>query len=181
MLGSIETARLLLRAPQESDAEAMLLIRNSDFVQRFNAMKVIDLERMCGQIRRDLDRNAAYYIVRKSDGVLIGGVWMEEDDSRYEVNSIYLSFYLAEAFARQGYMKEALGAVIDTLFVLNSGLELVASSVFSENAASENLLRSVGFTCEGCVRKAVRDPRGLLHDDVKFSLLREEWEVKREA
>ena len=180
MVGTIETARLILREPQLTDAEQLLVIRNSDFVQEFNAMKIIDVEKLRGQIQKDMERHTAIYLVYKADDRLIGGIWLEEDEKRYEVKSTYLSYYLAEPYARQGYMKEALGAVIDTLFMLDTELELVSSSVFSENIASEKLLRSLGFTCEGSIRKAVRDSRGCVHDDVQFSLLREEWEVNRE-
>ena len=75
-------------------------------------------------------------------------------------------------------MKEALKAVIGMLFAEDPALELVASSTFGENEASQRLLHSLGFTCEGCIRRAVRDPRGTVHDDVQFSLLREEWRTK---
>lgn len=177
MIGVLETERLLLRAPLESDAEDMLSIRNSAFVQEFNAMKLIDAERMRAQIVRDIERETAFYIVHKADDKLIGGIWIEEDNARYNVKSRYLSYYLAEPYARMGHMKEALGAVIGMLFDCDPELEVVASSVFSENVASEWLLLSLGFTREGCIRKAVRDPRGVVHDDVQFSLLREEWEA----
>ena len=176
MIGILETERLLLRAPMESDTEEMLAIRNSAFVQEFNAMKIIDAEKMRGQIVRDIEHQTAFYIVRKADDKLIGGIWMEDDNARYDVKSRYLSYYLGEPYARKGYMKEALGAVIGMLFECDPELEVVASSVFSENMASERLLWSLGFTREGCIRKAVRDARGKVHDDVQFSLLREEWE-----
>ena len=175
---TLETARLILREPQLTDADRLLAIRNSDFVQRYNAMRIIDAERLKRQMIGDLEKNVAVYLVLKAENRLIGGIWLEEDDNRYEVNSKYLSFYLDEPYARKGYMKEALGAVITQLFAEDPALELVASSTFSENEASQKLLLSLGFTCEGCIRRAVRTPRGAVHDDVQFSLLREEWGTK---
>ena len=175
---TLETARLVLREPMGTDAERLLEIRNSDFVQKYNAMRIIDIDRMKRQIIGDLEKQTAVYLVLKEDNRLIGGIWLEDDESRYEVNSKYLSFYLDEPYARQGYMKEALGAVIDRLFSEDPTLEAVASSTFSENEASQRLLLSLGFTREGCIRRAVRDPRGTVHDDVQFSLLREEWSAK---
>ena len=175
---TLETARLILREPQGTDAERMLAIRNSDFVQKYNAMRIIDIDRMKRQIIGDIEKQTAVYVVLKEENLLIGGIWLEEDDNRYEVNSKYLSFYLDEPNARKGYMKEALKAVIGMLFAEDPALEAVASSTFSENEASQRLLHSLGFTCEGCIRRAVRDPRGKVHDDVQFSLLREEWRTK---
>lgn len=171
----LETERLLLREPQRTDAERLMEIRNSEFVQRYNAMRIIDLERTKRQIIGDIEHRSAVYLVLKEEDRLIGGIWMEDDDKRYEIGAKYLSFYLDEPYARRGYMKEALRALIGRMFAEDPELELIASSVFSENEASQNLLRSLGFTCEGCLRRAVRDPRGRVHDDVQFSLLREEW------
>jgi len=173
-----ETARLILRAPLESDTEALLAIRNSGFVQRYNAMEIVGAERLRRQIEKDIENGTAIHLVRKADNRLIGGIWMAEDDVRYDVKVRSLSYYLAEEYARQGYMKEALGAVIDALFREDPALELVSARVFRGNAASERLLLSLGFTYEGCIRRCVRDKRGVVHDDMQFSLLREEWRPK---
>lgn len=173
---AIETERLLLRPPLESEAEAMLAIRNSDFVQKYNAMRPYTVEQMRTQLVKERERDCVLYIIQKAERKLIGGIWVEPDEARYDVKSKYLSYYLDEPYARKGYMKEALGAVIHELFSSDPEMEVLASSVFSENTASERLLRALGFTCEGCIRRAVRDPKGVVHDDVQFSLLREEWE-----
>ena len=50
-MNKVETDRLLLRAPREDDAPALLAIRNSGFVRRFNPMSVWDEKRMRGEIR----------------------------------------------------------------------------------------------------------------------------------
>ena len=171
----IETERLLLRFPKTEDTDAMLPIRNSEFVQKYNAMRIIDRERMFKIIEKDRENKTALYLVEKAGGRVIGGIWTEPDKNRYDVKSKYLSFYLDEPFARQGYMKEALTAVVDMLFTTHPELAVVASSTFKGNIASQRLLQSVGFVYEGCIRKAVRTPRGEIHDDVQFSVLREEW------
>lgn len=175
----LETARLLLREPMADDAPALLAIRNSDFVQKYNAMRIIDEAQLRRQIVKDLTEKTALYLVLKEENRLIGGIWFDEDDKRYEVKSKYVSFYLDEPYAGKGYMKEALSAVVDHLFESDPALEVLSSSMFSDNIASENLVRSVGFTYEGCIRRCVRDPRGYVHDDKQFSLLREEWSIKQ--
>lgn len=175
---SMETARLILRLPAQVDAERMLAIRSSDFVQAYNSMSPWTLERMRAQIQREAEKEEAVYLIRKADGALLGGIWIADDDVRYDVQALSLSYYLAEEHARQGYMKEAMAALIDTLFREDPALELVSARVFRGNTASERLLLSLGFTYEGCIRRCVRDKRGKVHDDMQFSLLREEWGAK---
>lgn len=79
----------------------------------------------------------------------------EEDGVRFDVRSRCLSYYLGEQYTRQGYMKEALRAVLHELFT-EEDLEVVAARVFTGNIASEKLLRSLGFVYEGCIRRCVR-------------------------
>ena len=170
----IETARLRLRAPREDDAPALLAIRNSDFVRRFNPMSVWDETRMRVEIRKEIENDCAYYIERKADGALLGMIGVEEDELRYRVCAKSVSYYLGEMYGRQGYMKEALGAVIRGLFADDPALEVVSARVFRGNTASERLLLALGFTCEGCIRRCVRMEDGTIFDDMQFSLLREE-------
>ena len=169
---TIETERLRLRAPREDDAPALLAIRNSDFVRRFNPMSVWDEKRMRGEIREEIENDSAYYIERKADGVLLGMISVEEDELRYRVRAKSVSYYLGEAYTRQGYMKEALGAVLHGLFADDPALEVISARVFRGNTASERLLLSLGFTCDGCIRRCVRMENGTVFDDMQFSLLR---------
>lgn len=174
MISTVDTERLHLRLPRESDAETLLKIRNSAFVMKFNNMRAWDVERMRAEIREEIKAGSALYIERREDGALLGGIWIEEDDIRYRVRSKCLSYYLDERYARQGYMKEALAETIRALFENDPELELVAARVFAGNTASERLLLSLGFTYEGCIRRCVRTNDGETFDDIQFSLFREE-------
>ena len=173
-MNELHTERLLLRAPRESDAAEIMAIRNSAFVMKDNAMQTVDKERMLRLICAEIDGGSTWYIERKEDGALLGMIAAEEDSIRYDVCSRCLSYYLGEQFARQGYMKEALRAVLHTLFV-DENMEVAAARVFTGNAASEKLLKSLGFVYEGCIRRCVRVPQGEIRDDMQFSMLREEY------
>ena len=151
----LHTERLLLRTPRERDAAEIMAIRNSAFVMKDNAMQKADKEQVTHLIRAEIDRGDTLFIERKEDGAL-------------------LSYYLGEQFARQGYMKEALRAVLHELFT-EEDLEVVAARVFTGNIASEKLLRSLGFVYEGCIRRCVRTSESGIRDDMQFSLLREEY------
>lgn len=158
----LHTERLLLRTPRERDAAEIMAIRNSAFVMKNNVMEVFDKEQMVHLIHREIDYENTWYIERKEDGV------------RFDVRSRCLSYYLGEQYTRQGYMKEALRAVLHELFT-EEDLEVVAARVFTGNIASEKLLRSLGFVYEGCIRRCVRTSESEIRDDMQFSLLREEY------
>ena len=161
----LHTERLLLRTPRERDAAEIMAIRNSAFVMKNNVMEVIDKEQMVHLIHREIDYENTWYIERKE---------AEEDGVRFDVRSRCLSYYLGEQYTRQGYMKEALRAVLHELFT-EEDLEVVAARVFTGNIASEKLLRSLGFVYEGCIRRCVRTSESEIRDDMQFSLLREEY------
>ena len=158
----LHTERLLLRTPREKDAAEIMAIRNSAFVMKNNV------------IHREIDYENTWYIERKENGALLGMIAAEEDGVRFDVRSRCLSYYLGEQYTRQGYMKEALRAVLHELFT-EEDLEVVAARVFTGNIASEKLLRSLGFVYEGCIRRCVRTSESEIRDDMQFSLLREEY------
>lgn len=170
----IETQRLVLRDPRAVDTDPILVIRNSDFVMRFNAMTPWTREQVWNELAGDGEENVVI-VERKEDGAVLGALFYAEDNIRYRVRSWNLSYYLGEQYARQGYMKEALRGLVDWLFAEEEGLELVSARVFSGNTGSERLLRSLGFHHEGTVRRGVRNQAGEVFDDLLFSLLREEW------
>ena len=66
---------------------------------------------------------------------------------------------MGEAFAGQGLMTEALGAVVPYAFQ-TLGAPVLSARVFRENKASQRVLEKLGFTREGLLRRAVRCPGG---------------------
>ena len=105
-------------------------------------------------------------------------MWLSPDSLRYQVESLSLEYFVGEAFAGQGLMTEALGAVVPYAFQ-TLGAPVLSARVFRENKASQRVLEKLGFTREGLLRRAVRCPGGQVHDDVPFSLLRQEWEASQ--
>lgn len=174
---ALSTERLLLTPPTAGDAPALTRIQNTDFVLRYNAMELWDEERMRGWI----ERNAPQQIVlrRREDLSPIGLVGLAEDSLRYGVDSVELNCYLAEDYARQGYMKEALACILDRLF--DAGAERVAARAFAPNIASRRLLESLGFRQEGLLRRAVRGYDGVVFDDTLYSVDRAAWSAARDG
>ena len=90
------------------------------------------------------------------------------------MDSLCLSYYLAQAHAGKGYMTEALEAVLAYLFRERKP-DVISARALSVNAASIGLLEKLGFVREGCLRRGVRGYGDVLHDDVLFSILKEDF------
>lgn len=170
----LETERLLIRNVLPEDAEDMHPIRHSQFVMQYNCMKPVTMEYFRGMLERNRSRDGWLHIVLKETGRVIGMIGVNADDVRYQVNAVAVDYYLGEQYARKGYMSEALKAVMEYQF-REKQAELISARVFGENEASAALLRKLGFTHEGTLRKGVRTDDGTAHRDMLFSILREEF------
>lgn len=167
----LETARLILRAPAPADADAFLEFRNSEFVLRYNAMTPASREKTLAQFS---EPHNTLLMELKETGKVIGAVFWEEDSLRWGVASRELSYFLSEAYARRGYMKEALHALIAHLFETEH-LTCIAARSFAPNTASRALLESLGFHRDGLIRQCVKGYGDVIFDDALYSLLREEF------
>lgn len=77
----------------------------------------------------------------------------------------------------KGYGTEALGIMIDYLFLSKEVMRIQAQTDL-RNSASQRILEKVGFKKEGILRKNFF-MRGELRDIYLYSILREEWKKPR--
>lgn len=166
----LETARLILRPPKTEDAESYLNIHNSEFAMKYNAMTPKTLETVRKQFS-DPDDSDMLIIELRETGAVVGSVCVEEDSIRWGVASKELSYFLGEQYSRKGYMKEALGAVIDYLFETEN-LLCVSARSFAPNTASRKLLESLGFIQNGYIPACVKGYGDIIFDDTLYSLFR---------
>jgi RimJ/RimL family protein N-acetyltransferase len=171
----IETERLILRNAKPEDAASLYSYRESEFVQRFNAMGSITSEQMDEQVIKDSTSDRAAYIELKETHRAIGAIWMEEDSLRHRANSICTSCWLGEEHSGKGYMTEAYRALISYLFAQRKA-DVVVARVFADNMASRRMMEKAGFVQEGILRHAVKGYKEKIFDDVLYSILRTEWE-----
>lgn len=167
----IETRRLILRSPMREDAVSLLPIRNSEFVLQFNPTIPKNQEQLMEELMEEQDRTLI--LEKKKDGKVIGACFFGGDALRYRVNSQTLSYYLAQEEAGKGYMTEAVQALMEMLF--EQGVQVLSLRCYAENAASVKLAEKLGFVKEGCIRYAVSDRNGVVHDDCIYSLIREDY------
>lgn len=150
--GDPEVTRFLPYATWESHADALA------WLGRMNALAA-------GGSARQL------VIVRNADSKVIGTVLLfkfEEGSGRLE-----LGYALGRAHWRQAYAGEALRAVLSHAFGA-MGIRRLEAEVNTSNEASNRLLRSLGFTHEGLLRKRWV-AKGAAYDVNVYGLLAAEW------
>ena len=177
MKRKLETKRLILRGPAPEDVDALLEIRNSPYVMEYNVMEPVTREQLLKTLEKDAASEKALYLELKETGAAIGAVWLAEDSLRYGVNALMLEYQLGEAYAGRGYMTEALEAAVQYAFEA-LGAELVSARVFEGNAGSRRVLEKLGLVREGTLRRAVKGYGGRVHNDMLFSMLKEEYAEK---
>ena len=169
----IETNRLILRTPTARDVDDYMAFCNSEFVLHYNAMTPRTAEQM---LRRFSKEQADTLVIEhKRDGKVIGEISVEDDSIRWGVESKELSYFIHEAYSRQGYMKEALRGLIAHLFE-SEDLECVAARCFAPNAASLALLKSLGFRQDGYIPRCVKGYHDQIFDDTLHSLFRKDFQ-----
>ena len=168
----LKTKRLILRQPEITDVDDYLEFINSEFVLKYNAMTPCTREKL---IARFSDPEPGVLVLQlKDSGKVIGEIHIQEDSLRYGVASKELSYHLSESYARKGYMKEALSAVIRHLFEKEHG-ECVSARCFTPNIASLALLRSLGFQQNGTIPRCVKGYQDIIYDDVIHTLFQKDF------
>ena len=161
---SLETDRLLLRAPVRDDAEALAPMYADPEVMRYvgdgRTLSRTDTER---SVRRMIERWEAdgfglFTTVRKHDGAVIGRVgllvWNSETwepttraDGADAPTEVEVGYTLGRDYWGQGYATEAAGAVRD--YALRElGAERLIALIIRGNSASENVARKLGLEYE---------------------------------
>lgn len=142
---NIETKRLLLRRFEKSDAkeahelfcdeEAMRMVGMFPPFARFE-----ETEERIGKWANSKKHLA---IVLKETGTLIGYIAINPDSEERREDTRELGFALISRYRGQGYMKEAVNAVLKELS--RNNIAYVWACCFKENVASERLIRSMNF------------------------------------
>lgn len=141
----VETKRLLLRQFVKSDiAEAHLLFCDEEAMRMVGMYPPLTrLEETEDRINEWMRMERYLAIVLKDTGKLIGYLAVNPDSEEGREDTRELGFALISNYRGQGYMKEAVYALLSEL--KRKGIMYVWACCFKENAASEKLIRSAGF------------------------------------
>ena len=160
-LPSIVGEGVVLRTPQMTDYNdwAALRERSREFLTPWEpTWPADDLSRSA--FRRRIRRYAedqrsdlayAFFIFRKSDNVLVGGLTLA-NIRRGCAQAGSLGYWMGAAYARQGHMTAAVNALLPFAFDTLK-LHRVEAACIPANLASVRLLEKTGFKREGFARQ----------------------------
>lgn len=150
----LETERLVLRRYRPEDARdcfSFMSDEHSAYLDCCRAFREMDDEYKA--FLETFQEQLRYMVTLKENGKVIGMVHIFPDDSR-AVETMEIGYTIDAGYQRKGYALEAISALLE-LLQKQLRLELVTAGVLPENAASEGLLRKLGFQREGLRRKAI--------------------------
>ncbi len=170
--------RLFLRFPRATDWADWAHLRgvSSEFLQpweptwsRRSLTRSAFHRRLKDQSRERESGDAfSFFLIRQEDEALLGGITISGIiESRCQSGT--LGYWIGFPHARQGYMSEALGAVLGYGF-RELGLNRLEAACIPTNTASRRLLESHGFQVEGLARNYLRI-NGCWRDHVLYSLV----------
>ena len=123
------------------------------------------------RLRLKMKELQSFAVRRKSDNALLGRVTYFDVNVRNR--SAEIGYLLGPEYRKQGYMADALYALLDYLFN-ELGLNKVIAQTAEFNQPSVSLLENFGFKQDGRLRKH-HEFRGKLYDDLVYSMLAEEF------
>lgn len=175
----IDSARLVLRLPAHSDFRAWSSLRaeSADFLIPWEPSWAEDhLGRRAFTARVRWAGSAAregsalpLFLVRRADEVLVGAITLD-NIRRGPAQAGTLGYWTGAPFARQGYMREAIGAVVQHAFSVMD-LSRIEAACLPENAASRRVLETSGFKYEG-VAQSYLQINGRWRNHVLYANLR---------
>jgi [ribosomal protein S5]-alanine N-acetyltransferase len=122
-----------------------------------------------------LDSAYAFFVFRAIDDVLLGGCTLS-NVRRGVTQCCALGYWIGERFAGQGYMFDAVRALVP--FIFNTlGLHRIEAACLPTNEPSKNLLAKIGFRQEGVAVRYLQI-NGDWRDHVQFALLAEEFKLR---
>lgn len=175
----IETERLLLRLPEVADHPAWSKLRREGaaFLKEWEPTWSTDhFTRKAFRNRvywawrsRDEGRALPLFLIRRTDMLLLGAITVD-NIRRGPAQSATVGYWIGPEFARQGYMYEALDAVVRHCFVALD-LSRIEAACLPENAPSRGLLERAGFKYEG-VAQSYLQINGRWRNHVLYANLR---------
>ncbi|MEW2919300.1 GNAT family protein [Ruegeria sp. ANG10] len=184
----LETERLSLRPPVHSDFNDWAALRRAsqEFLTPWEPIWAKD------HLTRKSFTNRVYwaqrsvasgtaiplFLFRRSDDVLMGAITLD-NVRRGPAQAGTLGYWTGQAFARNGYMREAIGAIVHYAFT-RLDLSRIEAACLPENKPSRGLLESSGFKYEG-VAQSYLQINGRWRTHVLYASLRSDRRGKTDA
>lgn len=176
----IETKLLRIRNLKATDLAAFYFYRANPDVTKYQGFDVYTMEEakefIQGQCSKEFGKAGEwvqYGIENRMTGELIGdcAIKLHQCDIRIAAIGITVS----HTQQKKGYAKESVTALLNFLFGIKD-FHRVTATVDTENTASIQLLKSVGFKQEGHFIENIHFKRKW-GSEYQFAMLKKEWEV----
>lgn len=184
----IETERMTLRLPVHADFRAWSGLRaaSAEHLMPWEPVWAHD------HLTRKAFTNRVYWakraessgtalpllLIRRADNVLLGAVTLD-NIRRGPVQAGTMGYWIGAAFARQGYMREAVQSAVHHAFT-NLDLSRIESACLPENVASRGVLEKSGFKYEG-VAQSYLQINGRWRNHVLYANLRSDRRGRTDA
>lgn len=183
----ITTKRLILRLPKVSDYVAWATLRRdgAKFLAKWEPIRGSEYPSRTAFRNRVYWANQAVkagtgypYLLMHKDGALLGAITLN-NVQKGPAQTATVGYWIGPDYARQGYMLEALEAVVNYAFnVLD--LSRIQAGCLPENAPSRALLEKSGFKYEG-VAQSYLQIDGRWRDHVLYANLRNDRRGESDA
>ena len=178
----IETARLVLRCYEPTDAEALRVVvaANQEHLvefmpwARFDPQSLDEKPSTRSSFRSEFDagRNYVMGIFDRVSGELVGGTGFHPRDGR---SGFEIGYWITAAREGQGLISESVRALC--LVALRLGHGMITVRMAPENARSEAITQRLGFRREGLLRNSFLFGDDPPRDTIMYTLLAEELEA----
>lgn len=175
----VDTARLTLRLPEQADWRpwATLRAESAEFLMPWEPVWAHDhlsrrafTNRVYWAARSQAQGSALpFLVIRRADQALLGAITLD-NIRRGPAQVGTLGYWIGQRHARQGYMREAILAVVHHAFA-ELDLSRIEAACLPENVASRGLLETSGFKYEG-VAQSYLQINGRWRNHVLYACLR---------
>lgn len=171
----LETNRMILRPWKIDDLEDFYEYSKSENVGPSagwepHKNKEVTLEILKSFIEKDEVRAIVY----KDNDKVIGSVGVHFDEKRDGINAKMIGYVLSEDYWGKGLMCEAVNGVLEHLFK-EEKYDIISCYHFPFNIRSKRVIEKCGFKYEGTLRLSSEIFDGSVHDDVCYSITKEEY------
>ena len=184
----IETERLTLRPPAMADFRdwSGLRAESADFLMPWEPAWAEDhlsrkgFSNRVWWAQRAVSQGTALplFLIRREDRALLGAITLD-NIRRGPAQAGTLGYWIGARHARQGYMREAIAAVVHHAYE-RLDLSRLEAACLPENHASRGLLERCGFKYEG-VAQSYLQINGRWRTHVLYAALRADRRVRTEA
>jgi len=180
---NIQTARLLVRQLKLSDLSDFYTYRSNPEVTKYQGFDVMTMEQAETFIKKNLTKKfgkpgewVQYGIENMETKQLIGdcAIKLNQNDTRIAE----IGMTISHNEQQKGFAKECFIGIVQYLFEKKQ-IHRIVETVDTENIASINLLKSVGFRQEGYFIENIFF-KGKWGSEYQYAMLKREWNNRQQ-